>query len=270
LPRVGIVRTVRPTPPLSIPGLLNVRDLGGLATADGRQVASGRLLRSDNLVGLNDEGVQAVLGEVGIKLIIDLRTAEECRREGGPPEALRGVRYVNRPLEPQGAVNEEQAAAGKATNLLDDYLAHLRLSGHVLIRAYSELVAAESLPAVVHCTAGKDRTGIFVALLLDLLGVRRDEIVADYAATAPNMAAILDRIRESSFFREIGLAAAPAWIFEANPDTMRTFLEIVDREHGGAVAWATAHGMREDLIAELRTRLLHDAADSPGADEAHG
>src|SRR5438874_453262 len=73
----------------------------------------------------------------------------------------------------------------------------------------------ETLPAVVHCTAGKDRTGVLVALLLDLLGVAREQIVADYAATTDNMPGILDRIRSSSFFQGNGLAAAPAWIFES-------------------------------------------------------
>jgi protein tyrosine/serine phosphatase len=244
------------TEQLAIGGLVNFRDLGGLRTSDGRQVAAGRLLRSDNLLGLNHEGVDTILSDLRPKLIIDLRTQEECRREGGPPPALDSVRYVNRPLEPQGALTEEDAAAGKATNLVDDYVAHLRISGHVLVSAFAYLTDTDNLPAVVHCTAGKDRTGIFVALLLDLLGVRREEIVADYAATAPNMAAVVERIRASPFFRENGLADAPPWIFEAKPETMRTFLELVDRDYGGTVRWAVTQGMSEELIERLRGELL--------------
>lgn len=245
---------------LAMGGLVNVRDLGGLPTVDGRQVAARRIIRSDNLVGLDEAGVEAMLEDLGIRLIVDLRTARECEREGGPPRGLRDVRYVNRPLEPQGAINAEDVAAGKATNLLDDYLAHLRVSGQILLDSFEILAGPDSLPAVVHCTAGKDRTGIFVALLLDLLGVEPEAIVADYAATAPNMAEILNRIRASEFFRETGLATAPDWIFEAPPETMRAFLQRLRDEHGGAVTWARKLGMRRETMTALRTALLEPRA----------
>ena len=241
---------------LAIGGLVNVRDLGGLPTVDGLRVAARRLIRSDNLVGLDEAGVEAILEDLGIRLIIDLRTRRECDREGGPPHDLRGVRYVNLPFEPQGAISAEDVAAGKATNLLDDYLAHLRVSGQVLLESFEILAGPDSLPAVVHCTAGKDRTGIFVALLLDLLGVAPEAIVADYAATAPNMARVLDRIRASPFFQETGLASAPDWIFEAPPETMRAFLQRLHEDHGGAAAWALERGMRRETISALRAALL--------------
>ena len=246
---------------LAVGGLVNVRDLGGLPTIDGMRVARQRIIRSDNLVGLDDAGVEAMLADLGIRLIIDLRTARECEREGGPPRALEQVRYVNRPLEPQGAITDEDVAAGKATNLLDDYSAHLRISGRVLLECFEMLTAPGALPAVVHCTAGKDRTGIFVALLLDLLGVEHEAIVADYAATAPNMGVILDRIRASEHFREIGLASAPAWVFEAPPETMRAFLRRVDEEYGGAAGWARGLGMPEEAVAALRSALLEPASE---------
>lgn len=241
---------------LAIGGLVNIRDLGGLPTVDGRRVAARRIIRSDNLLGLDQAGAAAMLDEVGIRLIVDLRTALECEREGGPPAALAAVRHVHHPLEPQGALNDAEVAAGKATNLLDDYLAHLRISGRILLDAFALLAAPGSLPAVIHCTAGKDRTGIFVALLLDLLNVEPEAIVADYAATAPNMAVIVDRIRASAFFQEMGLAAAPAWIFEAPPEVMDQFLRRLRDEHGGAAGWARQLGMTEDTIAALRDALL--------------
>ncbi len=241
---------------LTLGGLVNVRDLGGLPTGDGLQVAVRRIIRSDNLIALDAAGVAAMRHDLGIRLIIDLRTSRECEREGGPPAGLAGVRYVNRPLEPQGAINADQVAAGKATNLLEDYLAHLRVSGPILLGAFETLAVPESLPAVVHCTAGKDRTGIFVALLLDLLGVEPAAIVADYAATAPNMAKVLERIRASEFFRETGLAAAPEWIFEAPPGTMRAFLDRLRHEYGGAAGWARRLGMSDETIAALRAALL--------------
>ena len=241
---------------LAVGGLVNVRDLGGLPTVDGLRIAARRIIRSDSLFGLSEHGAAAMRDDVGIRLIVDLRTDLECEREGGPPAALGSVRYLHRPLEPQGALNDADVAAGKATNLLDDYLAHLEISGHTLLDSFELLAAPDSLPAVIHCTAGKDRTGIFVALLLDLLGVEPEAIVADYAATAPNMALIIDRIRASVFFQEAGLATAPAWIFEAPPEVMEAFLRRLYDEYGGAAGWARRLGMADDAIAALREALL--------------
>lgn len=243
---------------LQVGGLVNVRDLGGLPTRDGRRIAAGRLVRSDSLGTLTDDGVKVLTRQLGVRQVVDLRTPEECRREGISPLGLLGVRYRNVPLTPQSALTEDDVAAGKATNLRDDYLAHLDVSGLVLIEGFELLTDEDALPAVVHCTAGKDRTGIFVALLLDLLGVDREAIVTDYAATAPNMATVLDRIRSSPFFRSNGLATAPSWIFAAEPETMDAFLEVVDDRFGGAAAWAAQAGARPSLVADLHAALLED------------
>ena len=108
----------------------------------------------------------------------------------------------------------------------------------------------------MHCTAGKDRTGVLVALLLDLLGVEREQVVADYTQTTANMPGILDRIRASAFFQGNGLAAAPAWIFESEPETMRAFLHHMDTEHGGTQRWAVAGGLSPQAVIRLRTALL--------------
>ena len=245
---------------LLVGGLVNIRDLGGLPTRDGRRVRTGQLLRSDSLGGLTDDGVTMLTRTVGVRLVLDLRTPEECRREGIAPLGSFGVGYRNVPLVPQSALTEQDAAAGLATNLLDDYLAHLDVSGGVLIEGFEMLAGGAALPAVVHCTAGKDRTGIFVGLLLDLLEVEREEIVADYAATAPNMVTVLERIRSSAFFQANGLAQAPSWIFEAEPETMRSFLQVVDERFGSSQAWAEQAGARPDLVRDLQAALLEDAA----------
>jgi protein tyrosine/serine phosphatase len=241
---------------LDVTGLVNIRDLGGLRTAAGRCVRRGQVFRSDSLVGLTDEGADALLNAHGVRLVIDLRTPQECAREGRGPLAQHDVGYLNLPLEPQAALNEAEAAAGKATNLLDDYLAHLRLSGDRIVNAFRALAQPGTLPALVHCTAGKDRTGIVTALLLDLLDVEREAVVEDYAATGPAMAVVLERIRASEFFRANGLAGAPTWIFEARPETMRAFLATVDEEYGGTPSWARARGLADEDLEALRAALV--------------
>jgi protein-tyrosine phosphatase len=251
---------------LVVDGLLNVRDLGGLTTPDGRRVRPGRIVRSDNLRGLTDEGAVTLVRDLAPRLVVDLRTEAECAREGRGLAEVAHVRYVNLPLQPKAALNPEQVAAGLATNLFDDYVLQIRDNGAPLLAALELLSDGEALPAVVHCTAGKDRTGVLVALLLDLLGVAREQIVADYAATTDNMPGILARIRSSSFFQGNGLAAAPEWIFESTPETMRAFLAWLDEEHGGTERWATGNGLSPSAVARLRANLL----EAPGAGQPDG
>ena len=241
---------------LAVDGLVNVRDLGGLSTTTGGRVRTGRVIRSDNLRGLSPTGAAALMDDYGIRLVVDLRTVEECEREGISPLTGPGHQYVNLPLVPQSAITEDQIAAGFPTNLVDDYLAHLQVSPLSIVAALGLLADPANLPAVVHCTAGKDRTGVVVAILLDLLGVPAEEIVADYAATAPAMEIVLARIQASPFFKSTGLADAPAWIFEAKPETMRRYLELLHERFGGGEAWALAHGLEPTVPGRLRAALV--------------
>lgn len=248
---------------LSVAGLLNARDLGGLTTADGRRVRSRRVVRSDNLRGLTDEGATALVEELRPRLVVDLRTEQECDREGRGLADDEGVRWVNVPLQPKAAVTPEQVGQGLTTNLYDDYVLQLQDNGDPIVRALTLLAEDQGLPAVVHCTAGKDRTGIVVAVLLELLGVDREQVVADYGATAANMPGVLERIRASPFFRSNGLSQAPDWIFASEPGTMRDVLAWLDRTHGGAYAWATQRGLAPEAVERLREGLLEPAPVSP-------
>ncbi len=243
---------------LSVDGLLNVRDLGGLTTPDGRRVRRGLVVRSDNLRGLTDEGAVALVRDLRPRLVLDLRTEAECEREGCGLSHVEGVGYVNVALTPKAALSQEQVAAGLATDLYEDYVLQILDNGAQLVAALELLAADGHLPAVVHCTAGKDRTGVVIALLLELLGVDRKQVVADYAETTANMPGILARIRASPFFRSNGLAGAPDWIFGSDPDTMRRFLAWLDAEHGGAEQWALRRGLPAPAVARLREELLED------------
>lgn len=251
---------------LTMDGLLNVRDLGGLVTITGRRVRRGRLVRSDNLRGLTDEGAVALVRELSPSLVLDLRTEAECAREGRGLADVEQVRYVNLPLQPKAALNPDQVAQGMATTMYDDYVLQVRDNGAQLLAGLALLAEDDAMPAVVHCTAGKDRTGVLVALLLDLLGVEREAVVADYAETTRNMPGILARIQASPFFQSNGLAAAPAWIFSSEPATMRDFLAYMDRELGGTERWATSSGLPADVVERLRDRLLEPCPQRGGND----
>lgn len=248
---------------LDLDGLLNARDLGGLATADGRRLRPGRVVRSDDLSALTPDATVALVRRLAPRLVVDLRTEQECLREGRGLSAEPDVRWVNLPLQPLAAVTPEQEAQGLATSLLEDYRRQLQVNGAPLLAALRLLAEPDGLPAVVHCTAGKDRTGLVVALLLDLLGVEAEQIVADYVLTADNMDRVRARIRASAYFRGNGLSEAPAWVFAAEAATMRDFLQHLHDDLGGAAGWARTQGLSaaevDTLVGDLRTALLEPA-----------
>lgn len=240
---------------LPVDGLLNIRDLGGLPTADGGRIAPGRLIRSDNPRGLTEAGRRQFVDRVAPRLLIDLRTTLEVEREGyEAPSADTTV--VNLPMMPLAGVNQEQIDAGAFDNLVDDYLGQIEVNGDSVAEAVRYIAEGDHAPVVVHCTAGKDRTGIVVAMVLDLVGVPHREIVADYHITAANMAPIVDRIRAARVFQANGLAAAPDWIFAADAATMQGFLAGVADRYGGAAGWARERGLGAADIAALRSHLV--------------
>ena len=240
---------------LRIDGLVNVRDLGGLRTVDGRVVRSRQVIRCDNPKSLTDQGQQDLADLVAPTLVLDLRMELEVHKEGY--SILHDpVQVLNLPMVPQSGVNQEQIDAGAADNLVEDYMRQMDVNAPSMVEALRLIADPSNRPVVVHCTAGKDRTGIVTAMLLAILGVSDDDIVADYHVTTTNMAPILERIRAAQVFQDNGLAHAPSWIFESEPETMRDFLDRMATTYGGAVEWAQAKGLRDEEIARLRETLL--------------
>jgi protein tyrosine/serine phosphatase len=239
-----------------VEGALNVRDLGGLTTTDGRQVLPGLVLRADSLSHLTDAGVATLVDEIGVRLIIDLRREEEIGFEGRGSIADHPVAYTNLSVRATGELRQDVAPDVAEIDLANIYELYVEHSSDSMVRAIAKLADPTNLPAVVHCTVGKDRTGILVAILLDALGVEHDQIVADYAETAGNMEAVLARLRQSEMFREIELDRLPPELVSAEPDTMRRFLTEFTQQHGGAAHWLQAHGLDAAVLEQLRARLL--------------
>ena len=240
---------------LRIDGLVNVRDLGGLRTRDGRVVRARQVVRGDNPKALTERGQSEFADVVAPAVIVDLRMQLEVHREGYT--VLHDpVRVVNLPMLPQSGVNQEQIDAGAADNLVDDYMRQIDVNAASIVEALRLIADPGNRPVFVHCTAGKDRTGIVIAMLLSLLGVDDEVIVADYHVTTKNMAPVLERIRTAPVFKENGLAYAPDWIFASDPETMREFLMRLRAAHGDAEQWALAAGLSPDEIARLRETLL--------------
>ena len=184
---------------IDLEGAVNVRDVGGLPAQDGGQTAYGRLLRSENLQELSAADVSRLVDEIGVTTVVDLRTTGEVELEGpGPLDAVPSVRHAYHPVLPElgcrtDAVAEALLLKKREADLSrfpDDimcghYLGYLEDRPEEVTGALRTIATSEGA-AIVHCAAGKDRTGVIVALALTVAGVEPEAIVADYMATEPN------------------------------------------------------------------------------------
>jgi protein-tyrosine phosphatase len=235
-------------------GCVNFRDLGGYRTRDGREIGWRRLFRADGLNRLTATD-RALLGELGLATVIDLRTVDEAEQRGRFPVDEVPVRYLDLPLTDVLPSPEELPEWGEASYVASRYGRMVEEGGSVLTRAIEVLAAAGSLPAVVHCSAGKDRTGVLSALLLAFLDVPDETIVEDYALSAAAMDLLLERLKaEYPDSVEEVEKFAPA-ILHVVPETMEEFLQSVRALYGSYEGLAAALGVTES-VTRLREQLL--------------
>jgi protein-tyrosine phosphatase len=226
---------------VDLEGAVNVRDVGGLPLDGGGVTASGVLLRSDNLQGLTQRDV-AVLEDLGVGTVVDLRTGGEVELEGPGPLVGR-VDIRHRSLYPEkGArtdVAVEDIMIGNAP-IVDVYLGYLNHRPDSIVGALEDIAAGEGA-VLVHCAAGKDRTGIVVAFALAAAGVSREAIVADYVATAERISLIMARLRASPTYAA-DLDDEPDEAHAPRAETMEAVFDALDSRHGGPLEWLAGHG----------------------------
>ena len=277
---------------LELQGAVNVRDVGGLPTVDGRTTRSGVLLRSDNLQDLTEDDVAQLLEQRGLKTVIDLRSAGELHLTGpGPLKAshIQDVQHVHLSLSPEWVGEPDQAEVDRAlddiaqqaaqqtaqqaaqqaalpslpdrsrptdpTDLAGHYTGYVERAGANIGTALKVLADPASGTSLVHCAAGKDRTGVVIALALSLVGVTRAAVVADYVRSAERAEAILARLAATAAYGP-GLVGVTAIQTAPVASSMEGFLDAVDREYGGPHGLAMSLGVDEETVARLAARLV--------------
>jgi protein-tyrosine phosphatase len=254
----------------------NSRDLGGIPLADGAVFAPGRVFRSDALASLTDGG-QAALAELRIGTVVDLRTDGE---RGRAPDLLAGGGDVELlavsvqggamdelvkqllPAEAGGALTEEQVAAllEQIPTLEELYVAILSGSAPQFAGVAGAVLDAADTDrpgVIVHCTAGKDRTGLAAALLLGVAGADRDAIVADYVLTETNLAGGL-ALELTRLITSIGVPLTPrleTLATKSPAGAIEAALDWIATTHGDAAAYLRSGGLSEDQTARLRSLL---------------
>jgi hypothetical protein len=232
-----------------------------------RAVAPGVLLRADNLQALTDADVRHLLDEHRLEVVVDLRTDVEIGLEGpGPLTEQPGVRIEYRSLYPDSGGRTDVdvklirpwdcAFAGgfpDESPVVRAYMSYLEQRPDSIVGAARAIACAEGA-ALVHCAAGKDRTGVVVALTLDAAGVDRPRILGDYVATGERIEAIMDRLVRSPTYRT-ELAGHDPHQHAPEAGTMQRVLELVGSHFGGSAEWLTAHGLEPHVLEHLHRRI---------------
>jgi protein-tyrosine phosphatase len=238
-------------------GCLNVRDLGGLPTEDGRRTRAGTVVRSDNVRTLTDAGWRS-LADHGVQRIVDLRWPEELA-EDAPRDVEIEVVHVS--VLGEAYDRDYVAELDAHLQAVDDIADHYAYSYVDFLERYRDrfgrafaAVADADGPVVVHCMGGKDRTGLVAGLLLRLAGVDRETVGADYALSSANLAQrdagwIDGATNEIERAKRQKLSGTPA------AGMVRT-LEEIEHRYGDVAAYLRAAGLSDAQIERLRERLV--------------
>ncbi|QEC50713.1 tyrosine-protein phosphatase [Baekduia soli] len=255
---------------IELDGAVNARDLGGIPLARGGTTVPGRLLRSDNLQDLSAADVAHLVGERSLTAVIDLRTDVELNLEGPSPmsEEPRVVvehrslypEYGERTdLEVDTVVPWQRGLGGSdrpgESPTVQTYMGYLEHRPDSIIGALRTIAAPPGGgAALVHCAAGKDRTGLVVAMALEVAGARREAVVGDYVATAQRIEAIIARLASTPTYAGDITRHDPAR-HAPRPETMFRILQLLDEGHGGTSGWLREHGMQDAELEALGVKL---------------
>ncbi|WP_150252057.1 tyrosine-protein phosphatase [Nocardiopsis deserti] len=247
---------------------VNFRDLGGVAVHGGR-IRPGLVFRSDDLATATPDFVRSACRERGIGHLIDLRSPGEVASTGRGPFADREVTghtvdyhhiTLSVDLTPGG---RDLASLPTTPEGVAAFYADMADRSAASLATILTLLAFTDRPAVFHCAAGKDRTGVLAALLLGAVGAGEDAVVEDYARTDAAMPGINRRLAHlmGPLLAELGTdTAAPGNpMMRADAETMRAFWRTMTRRHGDPLGGLRAAGLDGDVVQRLRGRLVQDA-----------
>jgi len=239
---------------IALEGAVNFRDLGGYATEDGLRTRWRVLFRADGLSELTETDLE-VMRELGIRTVVDLRSGQEVEQSRFNVEA-HPVTFHHYPFI-KALPNAEDFA--RAPGFLGtQYTEMLDEATPQIIGALSALAAPDARPAVFHCTAGKDRTGLLSALVLSLLGVPEETVIADYALSDAAMSRLRAKLIKK--YPDGGSVIADSDVlFSADPANMVALFAHLRNRYGTVAEYAVQVGVPAGVVERLRESLLEPA-----------
>ena len=235
---------------LPMEGCVNFRDLGGYRNHEGQTVRWRRLFRSDALQDMTSNDAAYAIEELNIGLVVDLRNPDEAERDGKGPLPNLGAGYTHHPLLLERGF-PPFTGGDVVERLSSTYQWLIHNSGPRVADAVNAIADADGKAAVFHCSAGKDRTGLLAALILEILGVDAETIKADYLLTNEAVEGILRRIKAMQ-----PDASPTTQSLAAQPVAFQGFQDTLHREYGGAESYLLRHGVASPTLERLRKNFL--------------
>lgn len=235
---------------------LNVRDLGGYPTQSGRKTRRGVFFRSDSLHRISQADQEKLLG-LGVHTVIDLRSEFEIQGVSHALASAPNVNYINIPLFTVPTTKSRTDPSMMVpTTLATLYRGMLDAMGDSIRAIFEQMAMVENTPLVFHCTAGKDRTGVVAALLLDLAGVPPVIIADDYARTAEYIRPLISEMLKQVPPMLTREQYEP--LLGAEPIYMLDTLAYLTNQHGGSEAYLRSIGLADAKIKQLRALMLDE------------
>lgn len=229
---------------LELAGCHNLRELGGYITTDNKQIRWRTLLRSDRLDRLPVSSQQQLIN-YGVRTIIDLRSPLEVNLEQYSLSRNSEIKYLNLPL----VEDKPEIEYFKNKTLLEHNLWFLEERSPV-IKTIFETIATQTTAVVIHCAAGKDRTGIIIALLLALLDVPIATIAEDYQLSDRCLAPFYDKIRTSVVKKGLG------HLLESSPQTIINTFDYLNSQYGEINNYLANIGIKLETSDRLKHLLV--------------
>jgi protein-tyrosine phosphatase len=242
---------------VDLEGAYNVRDLGGLRTRDKRRTRYGLIYRGDSLDSITPADSKMLFGELGIGTIVDLRTKDETDLV----ELSFPVQRCRFSVLAEGRLGREPFPSDDPAELAKVYLGNLE-GGRAAVKSTFDVIAGnlrEGVPTLFHCAAGRDRTGIMAALLLDLVDVTFGEIARDYVQSNRNARRVTQKLAENPLYANH--EAHMREIILLHEQTVLGFLRLLQAQDGGSRQFCLDSGLSEETLAVLCDLFVGDADD---------
>ncbi|ESK87858.1 protein tyrosine serine phosphatase [Moniliophthora roreri MCA 2997] len=252
------------SPFVTIQGVINARVVGGYTTSS-NIVKPAILYRSGDPSHITEKGIEQ-LRSLGIRHMFDLRADSEISSYAAATPSIGGVEIVKTPISQEKVFDPvslaelmKQFETNELETFMDIYQSILELGGPAFEIILRHLLDKPDELCLVHCTAGKDRTGLLVALLLMVLGVDDQVIIEEYALTTiglePALPVLIERFKKNNVYRDNWQGTMN--MGSSRPETMAAALEMIRNKYGGAEDYLKSHTSLDDNdIRNLRRNLL--------------
>ena len=245
----------------AIDGAMNFRDLGGHIAGEMR-VRRGLLYRSAMTHEITVDGMRTLADQYRLRTVIDLRSEDEIEEYGTAAFVEAGIAYLHAPVISRGRAapaeimeRYRQEMRAGAFDWTASYLRMVENGADAFRQVFDTLTAPGALPAMFHCIAGRDRTGVAAALVLGTLGVSADDIAGDYALTGTHLRPHAHRFARQAERLELTHEQMTA-ILETDAGAMQRFLDEMVQRFGSIEGAVRAIGVPERTLRTLRDRLL--------------